>query len=162
MNLDRVANDLERVKQYALADEVRESARDLRLLARQLDLVARFATVQNGRLTLHGSFEFLAGIEVLSKGGHLSLETSPDFQGMQLKKPFNPGDGIVVRNSPDAVVIGVLGAGRRIYVEGEIATSVLYSASEKVALSDLTVNIGLGDDPPTRIPVRSVEAPNQP
>ena len=106
-----------------------------------------YLDVSDGRLTLNGSFPGLAGMDIRSKGGYLSLETVELAIGYEvpIADPFNPADGVIVVNSPHQITIGVLGANKQVYLEGVNNTSALYSGSLETALGgDLTVEIGVG------------------
>ena len=110
--------------------------------------------VIDGRIHLIGTFQQLAGIEVVSAGKHLTLDTLriPDTdEDIPLKLPFSLEDGSIVRNTPTAVVLGVLGAGKRIDIEGNTPTSILYAGDNAQAKLDLAIRVGLGDDAPVEL-----------
>lgn len=114
-----------------------------------------FVSVADGRLVLNGTFLQFAGLEVVSQGGYLSLETVeiPPLGDVPLANPFGPAEGIIVVNEAHSVVIGVLGAARRIDIDGETITSILYAGPAEFAAADLTVHIGIGDNPPAPLGV---------
>lgn len=106
-------------------------------------------SIEDGAIVLHGNFNGLAGIEATSEGGHLSVERLYGLGFfLESKSPFSLGDGRVVQNTPNAVILGVLGVDKRIDVEGPAKTSILYSESRDIASFDLSVSVGVGDSPP--------------
>lgn len=108
-------------------------------------------TVEDGRVILNGTYRQLAGIEVQSEGGYLTLDTIliPELDlRLPDKTPFSLSHGTVVQDTPNSIVIGVLGADKRIDIEGRTPTGILYSESAEFARFDLSVSVGLGDDPP--------------
>ena len=103
-------------------------------------------TIDDGQLVLNGQFDGLAGIQVTSRAGHLSLETVTvgDFE-IALTNPFANGQTIV--NQPQQIVVGVLGAENHLDISGTTTTSIRYSGSLEEALSgDLIIDVGLGRD----------------
>lgn len=101
--------------------------------------------VIDGRIHLMGKFQQLSGIQVISEGKHLSLDSRqvPGVGEIPLKLPFD-NRATVVDNQAGQVVMGVLGADRRIDVAGNTPTSILYAGTD--AQADLKVVVGLGDD----------------
>lgn len=101
------------------------------------------ASVRDGRVVLRGTFDSLAGLEVKSKNGYLSLESIdvPGVGEIQLMQPFPP-NAAIVNNSSYNVVIGVLGSDNQINLQGEIDTAILYSGPLEGLADELTVNIG--------------------
>ena len=113
------------------------------------------ASIVDGRIILNGTFAGLAGIEVTSKGGFLSLKALevPGIGEIDFKAPFDYTAAIVTKSSSQ-IVIGVLGAENRISIQGENPTAILYSGSFEDALGgDLLIRIGIGDGPPVRVEV---------
>lgn len=107
-------------------------------------------SIEDGVIVLNGTYKNLAGIEARSDGGYLSLnqiQVAPDLT-LDDKSPFSFNVGTVVSNTPNSVVIGVLGEDRRIDIEGRTPTGILYSESSAVARTDLSVALGLGDGTP--------------
>lgn len=91
-------------------------------------------SITDGALTLHGSFDGLAGIEALSAGGHLSLDeiAIPEQGIIKSTAPFTNG-ATVIYDSPNEVTIGALGSDNRITLDGDTTTSILYAESVDVA-----------------------------
>lgn len=115
-----------------------------------------YASIVDGRIALNGTFHRIAGMEVLSAGGYLSLETieiPPIPVPVPLANPFSPADGVIVVNEPGQIVIGVLGADKRVNLEGTTLTSILYTGPLDQANEDLTIQIGTGDSPPEQLQV---------
>ena len=112
-------------------------------------------SVVDGRLALVGTFVELAGLEVVSAGGFLSLETIeiPPLGDVPLANPFSPATGVIVINTPQQIAIGVLGANNRINTAGTTITSILYAGDPEHAAADLTVRYGVGDREPEMLPV---------
>lgn len=114
-----------------------------------------FASIVDGVLALEGEYIELSGIEALSAGGHLSLQTVEipgSERTTQLTVPFDRGT--VVSDQPEHVIVGVLGEDKRINASGTTMTSILYDSTQAVAeAGDLTLNIGIGDCTPTPLQV---------
>lgn len=110
-------------------------------------------SINDGVVTLNGEFKQLAGIETVSAGGKLSLASVniPNVGDIDLTAPFT--GGTVVAKEAGTVVLGVLGADKRIDIEGATATSIMYDGDNAAAQGDLTVNLGLGDAAPAAFPV---------
>lgn len=101
------------------------------------------ATVSDGAVTLQGTFNQLAGIEAKSAGSHLSLSRS---QLGNHQSPIFGARAVVVQDLPNSSVVGVLGASNRVDLEGTNRTSILYAATEEVALAgDLEINVAIGN-----------------
>lgn len=114
-----------------------------------------FVSVVDGYVSLTGTFNELAGLEVRSIGGYLAIETIdvPGVGEVELKTPFPISPATVLENSPHVIVLGVLGAQNRISIEGTTKTSIRFTGPSEIALRDITVNVGLGDNPPRSFPV---------
>lgn len=113
----------------------------------------RYYSIIDSALTLHGTFDGLAGIETISVGGFLSLESQeiPNVGTLDLKYPFPP-TATILENAPGTVVLGVLGSENRVNIQGATTTAIRYARSSEIAVAgDLTVNLGMGDDPPARL-----------
>lgn len=108
----------------------------------------------DGHINIKGDVAGLAGIEAISPAGHLSLDSTviEGIGTIEFKTPF-PASASVVDNTANSVVLGVLGADARIDISGTTATAIGYAESVDVAKTDLTVNLGIGDNPPAAFPV---------
>lgn len=107
--------------------------------------------IVDGRLVLEGRLKQLAGIEAMSSDGRLSLDAISVGEDTHfLTEPFP--NGTVVSNTPNIIVIGVLGEEKRVDLEGLIETSILYDGDIVQARSDLRVDFGVGNDSPAAFP----------
>lgn len=114
----------------------------------------QYATIEDGVVVLNGTFNGLGGIEARSQAGRLSQRTvAIDGVGtVALTTPF-PSGATPIRTSEN-VVIGILGADKRIDIEQSVVqTAILYSGSQEEANDDLIINVGLGDNSPSRLTV---------
>ena len=78
----------------------------------------RYYSIIDGALTLNGSYEQLQGVEALSQGGYLDLDTIelPGGDLINSTAPF--ADGVALPFTPQQVIIGVLGRDKRIDIYG--------------------------------------------
>ena len=108
------------------------------------NLELELVSVVDGRIILNGTFHDVVGIQALSHGGYLSLEESIDAPGISLTSPF-PTSASVVNNTPNEIVVGVLGAANHINMSGQTPTSLFYSGPESAFLQDVTITLGVGN-----------------
>lgn len=106
-------------------------------------------TVRDGQLILIGEFKQLSGIQVESKNGQLSLAQAelpagaklPEGVKIESKEPFG-NEGAVIKNTPQAIVMGVLGAQNQRDIKGETSTAIRYAGNNPQ--ENLEVSIGDG------------------
>lgn len=123
-------------------------------------------SVEDGVITLHGSFTRLAGIEVQSLTptlGRAGYEAAPGvILPNQSHAPFAFGTASFLSDSPTQVSYGVLDEENAINVEGKTATAVTYSGTDPRA--DLfgvlggqrvigTIAVAVDGNPPAIFPV---------
>ena len=115
-----------------------------------------FVSVSQGNLVLNGNISQLAGIEVASAGGYLSMSEIELQPGVWIpaRLPFSLS-AVVVRNTPSYIAMGVLGPDNRIDLTGTTPTSIVYEPPVDVdPADDLQVYIGAdGITVPRRLPL---------
>lgn len=103
-----------------------------------------YVSVEDGAIAIAGSWDNLTAIEAFSEGGFLSLDTVDFPNGGTLPKtdPFPSNSAVIAVDTPEHIVLGVLGAAQRIEIEGKTRTSIQYDGPKAF---DLRVNLGIGD-----------------
>ena len=116
-----------------------------------------YATVEDGRVKLHGSFQQLVAVQASSAHRHLAVEKTdvPGIGTFPLPTPFNRG--LVVKDQPQEATIGVLGRENRVdLMDDSIETSILYGGTnDDLENGDLAIRLGIGNCPPVSLPLNT-------
>ena len=101
-------------------------------------------SIVDGRVTLNGFIRELSSIQVQSNSSELSIASGWTIFS---KAPFDL-DANLVRNTPDEVSLGVLGADKAIGVEAPVVTAIEYGGDASAIQGDLEVKIWPDGGPP--------------
>lgn len=113
----------------------------------------RGATVEDGFVTLVGSFQGLAGIEAISLGG-FAIFSELEEEGSKL---FSVFDSDIVANEASRIVVN---AGNSQSFEGLTPTGIFFTGTlEAFAAAGIQVNVGLGGQSPVALPNTTPSVP---
>lgn len=104
-----------------------------------------YASIDDGAVILHGTYNQVVGLQAASTAGNLSLATTEVGESeISLRDPFSLSAAIVA-NEPDGrlITLGVLNAADRVDFSGSTQTAILYAGAGDDALTDLGVDVGL-------------------